>query len=212
MMRLFSKKHAKTIRFILRVIAALIANILIVGWMIAAQNPGIFAVLFQKRPAMGAPRAPAIIGIFFAYFIRYIAAILIVAIVVYYLVRKHKEESVVRFDTYVDMELFNKFNVLDSGILPEERIYWQAQRNIEKKMKEQGNNYQVAQSGAAVYSDSDEPKEEIPLPVTGSPEDLDPEMNPEMPIPSYKNDHNGDQNDPLADIPEFDPTGPDPFK
>lgn len=209
---IFTKKNAKIIRFILRLLGALIANIVIIFFMLVAQEPSMLRIFFVKDSPFKSIKFPSVVLLFFAYFVRYLAAIIIVTVLVYYLVRKHKEESAVRYDTYVDTELFAKFNVLRSGVTPEDRIYFEAQRNIEKKMKEQGNNYQVTQSGAAIYSDSDEPREQIPVPTTGSPEDLDPEINPEVPIPSYKNIQNGESADPLADIPEFDPDGPDPFK
>jgi hypothetical protein len=212
MMRIFSKKHAKIIRFILRVLGALIANILIVGVMIVAQNPGLLGLIFVKNSPLSTMRFPAVVLLFFAYFIRYIAAILIVAIGVYYLVRRHKEVGEVRYDTYIDSELYAKFNVLASGVTPEDRLFWQAQRNIEKKMKEQGNNYQVTTSGAGVYSDFDEPKVEVPMPAPGTEADFDPERNPDQPIASFKNIRHAGGEDPLSDIPEFDPDGPDPFK
>lgn len=209
---ILTKRNAKIIRFILRLLGALIANIVIIFFMIVAQEPSFLRIFFVKDSPFGSMKFPSVVLMFFAYFVRYLVAIIIVAVLVYYLIRKHKEENTVRYDTYVDTELLSKFNVLRSGVTPEDRIYFEAQRNIEKKMKEQGNNYQVAQSGAAIYSDSDELREQIPVPATGSPEDFNPEMNPEAPIPSYKNTRNGESADPLADIPEFDPTGPDPFK
>jgi len=212
MKRIFSKKHAKIIRFILRLFAALIANILIVGLFIVSQEPGLLGLIFAENSPLKSMRFPAVVLLFFAYFIRYVAAILLVSIGVYYLIRKHKGESEVRYDTYVDQELFANFNVLSSGITTEDRTFWQAQRNIEKKMKEQGNNYQVTTSGASIYTDSDEPKVEIPLPMPGSEADFDPESNPDQPIPSFRNSRNTGGADPLADIPEFDPDGPDPFK
>lgn len=209
---LLTKKNAKIIRFILRLLGALIANIVIIFFMIVAQEPSFLKIFFVKDSPFRSMKFPAVVLLFFTYFIRYLAAILIVAFGVYYLVRKHKEESEVRYDTYVDTELFAKFNVLRSGVTPEDRVYFEAQRNIEKKMKEQGNNYQVTQSGASIYADSDEPKVDIPLPTPGSEADYDPESNPDQPIPSYKNTRLAGGEDPLSDIPEFDPSGPDPFK
>lgn len=212
MMRIISKRHAKIIRFILRLLGALIANILLVAGMIISQEPQFLALLFVKKAPLKPMGFPSVVLLFIAYFVRYLVAILIVAIIVYYMVRKHKEVSEVRYDTYVDSELYAKFNVLASGVTPEDRLFWQAQRNIEKKMKEQGNNYQVTTSGAGVYTDSDEPKVEIPLPVPGSEADLDPEINPDQPIASFKNVRHTGGEDPLSDIPEFDPDGPEPFK
>lgn len=206
------KKYRKIFIFILRVVLAMIANVLIVSAMIIAQEPSLLQIFFMKNSPLKSVTFPVVILLFLGYFIRYLAAVIIVAIGVYYLVRKHKEVSEINFNTYIDTDLYSKFNVLSTGITPEERMYFQAQRNIEKKMKEEGNNYQVASSGAAVYSDSDEPKEEIPLPEPGSEADLNPEIAPDQPIASYKNDRLAGAPDPLADIPEFDPDGPDPFK
>lgn len=201
MTRIFSKKHAKLLRFIPRFSGAILFNILIVVVFIVVDNPSLFSLAF-----------PIVLWFCLVYFIRYVAAILLVALLVFYLVRTHKGSSEVQYNTYIDSALFAKFNVLALDVTPEDRMYWQSQRNIERKMREEGNNYQVSTSGAAVYTDADEPKSEIPLPTQGSEEDLNPEKNPELPIASFKNSRPAGGADPLSDIPEFDPDGPDPFK
>lgn len=118
-------------------------------------------------------------------------------VIVIYLVRKavleHKGITEVNWRTYLNDSLYNDFCSQPSDIDPEDQTYWKTQEIIARKRAEQGGGLDYAVNRKALDPDT------VVSIMNGT---ADHEVIDAL-IP---------ERDPLEGLPEYDPSGPNPFK
>lgn len=147
-----------------------------------------------------------------AYFLRYVAAWIIIIFIIVRLVRSHQGETRTQWSTYLNMDIYLTFASQPSDIEPTDFAYWQNEKRIQQKKLEKGEDFKVAVSGAGIVKNADYmerinhladknasiAKESLKYALLQSEE------------PLKCSDETAQ--DELEDLPEFDPNGPKPFK
>jgi hypothetical protein len=142
----------------------------------------------------------------FVYFIRYALALLLVSFVIIYMLRVHRGVSSVSYRTYIDDALYTSFNRISCNYNSEERIFWEAQRNIALKKSAVDSTRPISDQGIMSSSETrpvntveyDHQETQVPM-------SMDSMQNRPEPVDTVQNV------DPLAELPEYDPNGPNPF-
>lgn len=148
-----------------------------------------------------------IIRITLALFVQYALAPLLVMLLLMRIFRVHRGVSQVTCFTYIDGKLFHEFSTQPSDVDPDDVSYWEVQENISDRKEKEGSGYSIARSGATIFRNAwDSPeKEDLSMSSGKAFEDT-----PDGRLRKGKN--LPDAADPLAELPAYDPDGPDPFK
>lgn len=148
----------------------------------------------------------SILWIGFVYFIRFALALLLVSFAIMYMLRVHRGVSTVSYLTYVDNVLFSKFNRISADFDPNERIFWDAQRNIALRKGTGDLVRPVAEKG--IISSPESKSENA---ASHGNHVTDAEMSVDSILNRPESADTEPDADPLAELPEYDPNGPNPF-